>query len=186
MTAPTSPATLPVHGAAVKRLTLVIPSRVAAMTLRDRMLADELINFLIARVGTERFAIDLGFVLEAVDADGLEQIPRLPEHALGVLRWRGAVHTLWSPAGVLRAPLAHADTALFLRGDAAPVAMAVDDVEDLVTLAGSAVRPVQGVDDGEGLIAGVVHIGESLATVLDPPVLARAFVNAGAILPMES
>ena len=160
-----------------KRMTVAVTDVVAAMTLRDRMRANELINFLIARVGTERFAIDLGYVHEAIDADGLEYIPQLPADALGVLRWRGKAHTLWSPTGLLRTKLDYPDTALFLKGDPAPVAIAVDDVEDLVTLPGSAVRPVSGVDDGEGLVAGVVHIGESgelLATVLDPALLAAA------------
>jgi chemotaxis signal transduction protein len=145
--------------------------------ITDRIRAGELINFLIVRVGAERFAIELGYVLEAVDAEGMESLPQLHAEALGVLRWRGAAHQVWSPAGVLRAALGRPDTALFLRGaadTATPVALAVDDVEDLVTLSGSAVRPLYGVDDGDGLVAGAVRVGSSLATVLDPAVLTAA------------
>jgi chemotaxis signal transduction protein len=159
------------------RRTVVAPAQAAAVTLAERIRAGERVDLLVVRVGSERFALELAYVLEAVDASALEALPSLPAEALGVLRWRGAAHLVWSPSALLRAKLDGADTALFLRGlngPGAPVALAVDDVEDLLTISGNAVRPLQGVDDGEGLVAGALHVGESLATVLDSAVLTRA------------
>lgn len=159
---------------APKRLTLVLPAAVAAMSLRERVNAGELVNLLIVRVGRERFALDLASVQEVVDASAIDRVPQLPEHALGLLQWHDVAHTLWSPTGVLRAELDRPDTALFLRATPAPVAFAVDDIEDLITIPGSEVGPLPGVDDAGGLVIGVLHVGDSLATVLDAPLLAAA------------
>lgn len=161
-------------GPRIRRLTLAMPSPLGHMRLRERLRLPEQINFLIARVGTERFALEMSGILEAVDATGLQPVPQLGDGALGVVTWRGAAHTVWSPLGALRAAPATAEHALFLRADAAPVAMAVDDIEDIVTVPGTTVRPMRGVDDGDGLVLGALHVGETLATVLDTRVLVVA------------
>jgi chemotaxis signal transduction protein len=162
----------------VKRLTFVMPAGMAVLSLRDRIHAGELINFLIVRVGRERFALELAAVQEAVDAHDIDRVPQLPEHAIGLLQWRDAAHTLWSPRGVLRTELDYPDTALLLRATPAPVAVAVDDVEDLITISGEAVGSMPGIDDAGGLVLGVLHVGNSLATVLDAPVFAAALRGA--------
>lgn len=158
-------------GAHVRRLTLAMPTALGNMRLRERLHLPEHINFLVARVGTERFAIEMSGIFEAVDASGLEPVPQLGEDALGVVTWRGAAHTVWSPLGVLRAAPTSGDTALFLRSDRAPVALAVDDIEDIVTVPGTHVRAMRGVDDGKGLILGALPVGDAFATVLDTRVL---------------
>jgi chemotaxis signal transduction protein len=162
----------------VKRLTFVMPAGGLVLSLRDRIQAGEPINFLIVRVGRERFALELSSVQEAADAQGIDRVPQLPENAIGLLQWHDTAHTLWSPRGVLRTELDRADTALFLRAKPSPVAVAVDDVEDLITVSGDAVGPLPGVDDAGGLVLGVLHVGNSLATVLDVPVLAAALRGA--------
>jgi chemotaxis signal transduction protein len=171
---------------AVKRLTFVMPAGVAVLSLRDRIRAGELINFLIVRVGRERFALELASVQEAVDARNVDRVPQLPANAVGLLQWRDAAHTLWSPRGVLRTELDYPDTALFLRANPAPVAVAVDDVEDLITISGDAVGPLPGVDDAGGLVVGVLHVGDSLATVLDAPVFAAALRGAVPVVSAET
>lgn len=164
--------------AAPKRLTLVIPAEVTAMTLKDRIRAGEPINFAIVRVGNERFAIELSAIVEAVDAGTLDEMPTLPAGALGVLHWRAIAVTVWSPTPVLKAELDGADTAVLVRGPSSPVALGVDDVEDLVTMPGRAVRPVVGKEDATGLVLGVVHLeDDALATVLDPDALAAALIG---------
>lgn len=164
----------------VKRLTFVMPAGGLVLSLRDRIRAGEQLNFLIVRVGRERFALELSAVQEAADAQNIDRVPQLPENAIGLLQWRDTAHMLWSPRGALRAELDRPDTALFLRATPGPVAVAVDDVEDLITVGGDAVGPLQGVDDAGGLVLGVLHVGNSLAAVLDVPVLAAALRGASA------
>ena len=165
-------------GTRAARLTMVLPSAAVSLTLRERVRAGELINLLIVRVGRERFAIDLAAVHEAVDVRTLEHISQMPPGAVGLVRWRGAAHTVWSPAGALRTALHSPDTALFIRvkqaGMVASVGVAVDDVEDLITVSGRDVRALSGVDDGEGLVIGALHVGGDIATVIDAEILARA------------
>lgn len=161
--------------AAPKRLTLVMPSAVTELPLRERIRLGDLLTLLIARAGNERIAFPLASVQEAVDAGELQAVPQMPDGVLGVIRWRGGAHPVWSPAHALRAGLDHADTALFIRGAGGMVALAVDDVEDLVTVAGTAVRAAQGVANADGLVVGVVHVDTGIATLIDPDILADAF-----------
>ena len=157
--------------APLRRLTLAMPSAVADLPLRDRLRLGEQINFLIVRIGSERFALDMHRVIEVVDATALEHVPQLGDAALGLVTWRGRAHTVWSTTRTLRATVDRADTAVFLREDP-PVAFAVDDVEDIVTVPGTHVRPLQGVDDGGGVVLGALHVDDEIATVVDPALLA--------------
>jgi chemotaxis signal transduction protein len=157
----------------VRRLTLAMPSAMSELPLRDRLRLDEQINFLIVRIGSERFAIDLSRVVEVVDATALDLVPQLGDTALGLVTWRGNAHAVWSTSVTLRAVAERIDTAVFLRDDP-PVAFAADDVEDIVTVPGTSVRGLQGVDDGGGLVLGALHVGDALATVVDPAALAPA------------
>ncbi|HKS06571.1 MAG TPA: chemotaxis protein CheW [Gemmatimonadaceae bacterium] len=159
--------------AQVRRLTLALPSAMSELPLRDRLHLDDQINFLIVRIGTERFAFDMTRVVEVVDATSLDLVPQLGDATLGLVTWRGKAHAVWSTGGTLRASVEKIDTAVFLRDDP-PVAFAVDDVEDIVTVPGTSVRALNGVDDGAGLVLGALHVDDSLATVVDPIVLAAA------------
>lgn len=157
----------------VRRLTLAM-SAISDMPLRDRLHLDEQINFLIVRIGSERFAFDMTRVVEVVDATALDLVPQLGNAVLGLVTWRGKAHAVWSTSDTLRATAQRVDTAVFLRDDP-PVAFAVDDVEDIVTVPGTSVRGLHGVDDGAGLVVGALHVDDSLATVVDPVMLASAF-----------
>jgi chemotaxis signal transduction protein len=135
---------------------------------------DALTALLIVRIGDERFALDVGVVEEATDARGIERVPQLPPGAIGLLRWRGAAHTVWSPEPVLRVAPTAPSTVLFLRTGAGRVAMAVDDAEDLITLPVGRVQRMPGIEDGAGLVLGGIHVGNSIATVVDAAVLAAS------------
>jgi chemotaxis signal transduction protein len=135
---------------------------------------------LIARVGVERFAFDVAHLDEAVDGATMERVPHLPRGAIGVIRWRGASHTVWSPATALRATPVAPQTVLFLRGADRPVAIAVDDAEDLITLPHERVQRMQGIDDGAGLVLGSFQTESAFATVIDAAVLAASVARAEA------
>jgi chemotaxis signal transduction protein len=134
---------------------------------------------LIVRVGAERFALDPSSVDEVVDSADLDDLPQLGPGALGVLRLRGVAHTVWSPAAALRVPLERHDVAVFLRSGDAVAAVAFDDVEDLIATSGDDIRRLPGVDDGDGLVIGALHVGETLATVVDGARLADAVRSGG-------
>lgn len=130
------------------------------------------VTWILARVERKPFRADARLVEEAVGADTLEQVPHLPTGAVGLLRWRGAAHTVWSPQRALRVAPATPGAVLFLRGARGRVAVAVDDAEDLITLPASRVRPLPGVTDGGGLVLGGIQFDEGFATVIAPAVLA--------------
>jgi len=143
-------------------------------------------TLLIARVGRERFAFDVAGIDEAADAVALESVPQLPAGAMGLLRWRGVAHTVWSPERALHVSVESPATVLFIRSGAGRVAVAVDDVEDLVTLPRSAIRALAGIDEGAGLVLGGIRVGNSFATVVDPGLLAGVLGGARALAPPGS
>lgn len=150
---------------------------ISAVPFRDRLQTSELVSLLVLRVGDERFALDVAEVQEAVDVAGVTPVPKMRAGALGYVRWRGAARLAWSPASILRAAPRDVRTVVFLRADGDHVGVAVDDVDDLVTLPAGEIRPAAGVDDGAGLVLGVVHVGDALATVLDADVFVRSVLT---------
>ena len=134
------------------------------------MSAAETATFVVARIGKERFAFDVDGVFEAAEAAGLDRVPQLPAGALGVLRWRGAAHTVWSPQRVLRVEPDAPATVLFFRGATGLVAVAVDDAEDLITLPRTELRAMPGIAGATGLIRGGFQAGDVFATVVDTAV----------------
>ncbi len=130
----------------------------------------ELLRF---RVGPERFALRLADVEEAVEAPVLHPLPDLPRHVLGVLAMRGRLVPVHAPAHVLGVGIGSLGVALVLSGDP-PLALAVDDVEDVFTIEPRVLRDAPGVDDPDGVLVGVTRHNGKLVGVLDAPALALA------------
>jgi purine-binding chemotaxis protein CheW len=125
-------------------------------------------DLLLFRVGRELFATELRAVEEAVDLSDLPQVPGAAEPVRAILTLRGALVPLFSPAGALGVSPGEAATALVVRDAGGRIAIAADDVEDVLTLREGDLRPVPAADARDaGVLRGVVRRGTDLIAVVD-------------------
>jgi chemotaxis signal transduction protein len=59
-------------------------------------------------------------------------------------------------------------TGRLMRAGARRVGVAVDDVDDVITLDLATVRPSPGTEDPDGVLLGVVRQGNELIAIVDP------------------
>ena len=130
---------------------------------------------LVFRVGPERFALDLPAVEEAIELPSVHHLPEMPEHLLGVFELRGRLVPIYSPERVLRVKLAReAAAVLVFRSGEKRLGLAVDDVDDVLTIDGAAVRRVPVPDNEDNVLLGVIRRGSDLLSLVDAESLALA------------
>ena len=129
---------------------------------------------LMFRVGRELFAAELSAVEETIEPEELSAVPTVRGSLLGTMRLRDRLVPLHSPAAALGAPLAGASLALVARLDERLVALAVDDVLDVLEVDFAQVRPAPGTADADGFLLGVARCGAELVTLVDWDALVAA------------
>ena len=145
-------------------------------TLRDAIAAREgRSDTLVFRVGAERFAVDLAAVEEAIELPSVHHLPEMPDHLLGVFELRERLVPIYSPERVLRVALGHdAAAVLVLRSHDKRLGLAVDDVDDVLTIDGGAVRRAPIPDNDDNVLLGVIRRGADLLALIDAEALALA------------
>jgi len=127
-------------------------------------------DLLLFRIGRELFAADLRSVEEAVDLGDVQLVPGAAHAVRGVFTLRGVLVPLFSPLAVLGVAPAEAATAIVLRDDRGRVAVVVDDVDDVLTVSPSDVRPLPAADARDAAaVRGIVRRGADLVAVVDLP-----------------
>jgi purine-binding chemotaxis protein CheW len=152
------------------------PSLPARRSLREAIAArDGQSDTLVFRVGGERFAIDLGAVEEAIELPSVHHLPEMPDHLLGVFELRERLVPIYSPVRVLRVALTEeAAAVLVLRSHDKRLGLAVDDVDDVLTIDGAAVRRAPIPDNEDNVLLGVIRRGADLLALVDAESLALA------------
>ena len=128
---------------------------------------------LVFRVGRELFALPLDAVDEAIDIESVQHLPEMSAAMLGVLSLRGSLVPLYAPAATLGVAAAHGSAALVFVTPRGRVALAVDDVDDVMDIAPDALQRVP-MDFGDGVLVGVARRGPDLIGVLDAGALMGA------------
>lgn len=116
--------------------------------------------YVVARVGSERFAFPVTDVEEAIDAPQIDAVPGAALGLAGQLRYRDCTVSVFDGAwalGVRRAECS--GTALILRDGTRRLAVLVDDVDDLTSFAPDAVHAVPAGIDSDGVLSGVWFAG---------------------------
>lgn len=125
-------------------------------------------SWLLARIGSERFALPLESVAELIEDPALEPVPTLTGDALGMIVARGGRMPIWNPARLLgQTPSLPPRSVLVVEYGDDTAAIAVDETADVVELHDAAVVPVPALDDPYRLVLGVVRDEFGLITVLD-------------------
>lgn len=131
-------------------------------------------EFLMFRLGRELFAAELRGIEEAVDLTTVSQVAGTSPAVSSVLTLRGALVPLFSAADALGVPLSGATTALIVRDERGRIAIAADDVEDVLSVEEGEMRPVPTDARDAGVLRGVVRRGRDLVAIVDLDALVAA------------
>ncbi|GAC1683308.1 MAG: hypothetical protein NVS9B3_01180 [Gemmatimonadaceae bacterium] len=142
--------------------------------VRRRMDGVELLLF---RVGAELFATDLAAVEEAVELPEVRALPEMADAMLGIFDLRGRMTPIYTPEralGVARS--VPGGVALLMRAGERRVALAVDDVDDVLRPDLALLRDPPTLGAVGETILGVLRQGSQLIAIVDADALVAACV----------
>lgn len=132
------------------------------------------VELLVFRIGREWCALELQSVLELVDDPDVRPIPESPPALLGVFALRGELLPLYAPGIVLGIEAEGHALALVMRRGNGRLALAVDDVDEVVRIELATLRNPPPGSQSDDTVVGLLLRPGQLTTVLD----ARALVSA--------
>jgi purine-binding chemotaxis protein CheW len=138
------------------------------------------VELLMFRIGTERFAVELAQVEEAIDLPDVHHVPEMPPAMIGVITVRGALTPVFTPDDALGVPVEARNAALIFRSERGRFALAIDDVDDVMSLDLSQLRDAPGVDGSDPVVLGVARSETSIVALVD----AEALVEACQVIPV--
>ena len=143
--------------------------------LRDRARGRVgVVELLMFRIGTERFAVELSSVEEAIDLPDVHHVPEMPPAMIGVITVRGALTPVFTPDDALGVRVEHRSAALIFRSPRGRFALAIDDVDDVMTLDLVQLRDAPGVDGSDPVVLGVARNEASIVALVDAEALIEA------------
>jgi purine-binding chemotaxis protein CheW len=132
-----------------------------------------MLECLVFRVGPELFALDLTTVEEAVELPRVHHVPEMPGAMLGVFNLRDRLLPVYSPTPALGVVLAAENAvALVLHVLDRRLGLAVDDVEDVLTIDLSQLRRPPIPESRENVLLGVARNGGELISLVQGEALA--------------
>ena len=157
---------------------LAVASALGVSSVAPEPEAPEVTEVLLFRLGGERFAASLAAIDEAVDLPELHSIPESPEELLGVFELRGRLIPVYSAARALRVTelVTVPACAFVISHEGTRLAIAVDALDDAITLPAAVLRDAPGADTegGDGVLLGVAHAPDGVVTLVSAPALARS------------
>jgi len=132
------------------------------------------VELLMFRIGTERFAVELSSVEEAIDLPDVHHVPEMPPAMVGVITVRGALTPVFTPDDALGVRVEHRSAALIFRSPRGRFALAIDDVDDVMTLDLAQLRDAPGVDGSDPVVLGVARHEGSIVALVDAEALIEA------------
>lgn len=133
----------------------------------------EVPRVVIARLGDERLAFDVGSVSEVLDAPVVTRLPLTPSGIAGQIPYRGGYLPVLDPAVVLGVSrVGGAGAALVL--SAVAVALWVDDAEDVWEVTGTETQSVPSGSDALGVLRGLLMRDGQVVSHVDAGALAAA------------
>lgn len=132
-------------------------------------------QLLVFRVARELFGVELVTMEEALDMPQLHRLPEMPPYMRGVFTLRGALVSVFEPQVVLGVECETPSTAVVFCGGGRRVALATDDVDDVVTVDLRTIRDAPGARAKDGVLLGIVHNGASFVALVDADTLIDSY-----------
>jgi purine-binding chemotaxis protein CheW len=131
-------------------------------------------ELLMFRIGSERFAVELVCVEEAIDLPDVHHVPEMPPAMLGVITVRDTLTPVFTPDDALGVPVQGKGAALIFRSDRGRFALAIDDVDDVMSLDLATLRDAPGSDVADAVVLGVARNGDAIVALVDADALVLA------------
>ena len=147
------------------------PLRPLRERARNREGVAELLMFCI---GKERFAVELLSVEEAIDLPEVHHVPEMPPAMLGVITVRGVLTPVFTPDLALGVPVRGRGAALIFRANRGRFALAIDDVDDVMTLDLALLRDAPGSEVADSVVLGVARNEGVIVALVDADALVLA------------
>ena len=155
-----------------------------ALPFRERVrLRMGVAHLLVFRVGRELFGVELITVEEALDMPPLQRLPEMPPSMLGVFTLRGSLVSVYSPQLGLGIPFEHPTTAVVFCGGERRLALATDDVDDVLMVDLRSVREAPIARTADAVLLGLVHRQSDLIALIDSQTLIDAHREVSGSLP---
>ena len=122
-------------------------------------------SYVLFLLAGQRYGVTADRVEEIARAVQIAPLPAAPPLVEGAVDWRGRIVAVLDLRGRFRLPskpLQLSDQLILARSRGRLVALRVDDVSDVVTLATDAVIPAQAALPGVGMVAGIVRAADAL------------------------
>ena len=139
-------------------------------------------DLLVVRIGAERFGVPLDAIDELLEEPRVRSVPGAPEHLLGLIALGNATIPLYSPSLLLGMEPRAEQVALVMHGGGIRMAIAVDDADDVITIALAGVIDAPRTGHFDDVVLGVAWNEGELLTLIDP----RAIVASYATRPSEA
>lgn len=137
------------------------------------------VQMLLFRVGGELFALDLDASEEVLESPDLERLSGMSGSALGVFTLRDQLVSVYSTERALRVRREDgAGVVLVIRVKGRRIALALDDVEEVITVDFSGVKRPSPRDAADGVLVGIARHGDSLVGLVDVEALAAACMDS--------
>jgi purine-binding chemotaxis protein CheW len=131
-------------------------------------------QLLVFRVARELFAVELITAEEALDMPELHRLPEMPQSMLGVFTLRGSLVSVFEPQTTLGIKCQQRGTVVVFCGGERRIAIAADDVDDVITVDLRNVREAPGTRTKDEALLGIVHRDSDLIALLDAHTLVAA------------
>ena len=133
-----------------------------------------LAQLLVFRVARELFAVELVTAEEALDMPELHRLPEMAPSMLGVFTLRGSLVSVFEPQPALGIRCQERGTVVVFCGGERRIAIATDDVDDVISVDLRDVREAPGTRTKDEALLGIVHRDADLIALLDAHALVAA------------
>ena len=146
-----------------------------ALSFRERVRRRTgIAQLLVFRIARELFAVELITAEEALDMPEVHRLPEMPPSMIGVFTLRGSLVSVFEPQAALGIRGEQHATAVVFCGGERRIAIAADDVDDVITVDLQTVRDAPGTRTKDEALLGIVHRDSDLIALLDANALIAA------------
>ena len=134
-------------------------------------------DLLVVRIGAERFGVPLDAIDELLEEPRIRSVPGAPEHLLGLIIIGNSTIPLYSPSLLLGTAPRAEQVALVMHGGGIRMAIAVDDADDVITIALAQVIDAPRTGHFDDVVLGVAWNEGELLTLIDPRAIVASYAT---------